>query len=254
MNPKILVGCPTSGLYEFCLDEYVKAVKSLTYKNYDVLLVDNSKDDNYKKKIQAKGLKSIKGPYFESAMKRITESRNLLRKYFLENNYDYLFSLEQDVIPPKDVIEKLLKHNKKIIAGIYFMPIKEEPNKIKFKPVLWDFPTEEQWQATLEDPFMKKKIDEKKATKEDMRRQFTAEEVKESKVIEVKTSGLGCILIHKDVLEKVSFRNKPGVKCFDDVYFCIDARSNNFKVYADTSIKCEHLFLKKPWHWEDLKF
>ncbi len=37
-------------------------------------------------------------------------------------------------------------------------------------------------------------------------------------------------------------------------YFCIDARKNNFKVYADTSIKCKHLFLKKPWHWKDIKF
>ncbi len=255
MEPKVLVGCPTSDLYEFCLEDYSKAVKNLTYPNYNFLLIDNSKDKNYIKKILDKGLNAIKSEYYDSAMQRITTSRNLLRKYFLENNYDYLLSLEQDVIPQKDVIESLLKHNKKIISGIYYMPIKIPPNIIKFKPVLYDFPTEQQWQETLKDPKMVVEMKKRGFTsKEDMRRQFTAEEVKKEKVIEVKTCGLGCVLIHKDVLKKIEFRNKPGVKCFDDVYFCIDARKNNFKIYADTSIKCEHLFLKKPWHWDELKF
>ena len=35
-------------------------------------------------------------------------------------DYDYFLSLEQDVIPPKDIIEQMLKSEKKIITGVYF--------------------------------------------------------------------------------------------------------------------------------------
>ena len=124
---KILVGCPTSFHKEYCFNKYLKGIKSLTYQNHDILLVENSKDDKYINKIK-KFLPVIKGPYFESALDRIITSRNILKEKVLEGNYDYFLSLEQDVIPPKDIIERLLKHNKKVITGIYFVH-----NKIKGK-------------------------------------------------------------------------------------------------------------------------
>ena len=61
MKPKILVGCPTSFHKEYCLNEYAKSVKELSYNNYDILLVDNSSDDNYLDKIKSYGLNAIKG-------------------------------------------------------------------------------------------------------------------------------------------------------------------------------------------------
>ncbi len=47
MNPKVLVGCPTSDYKEECLEEYAEAVKNLSYDNYEVLLIDNSKGNEY---------------------------------------------------------------------------------------------------------------------------------------------------------------------------------------------------------------
>ena len=118
--PKVLVGCPTSNYKEYCLKEYAEAVKSLTYPNYNILLIDNSKDDIYLKKINGIGLPAKKGPWFEGALKRIITSRNILREEILEKGYDYLLSLEQDVISPKDIIERLLRHKKQVISAIYF--------------------------------------------------------------------------------------------------------------------------------------
>src|SRR3989344_1313055 len=37
------------------------------------------------------------------------------------NDYDYFFSLEQDVIPGKDVLKKLISHNKEVVSGIYLV-------------------------------------------------------------------------------------------------------------------------------------
>ena len=68
-NPKVLVGCPTSFHKEYALKEYADAVKSLDYNNYDILLVDNSQDNDYYKKIKQIGLNVIKGGYFEGAIK-----------------------------------------------------------------------------------------------------------------------------------------------------------------------------------------
>ena len=78
---KILVGCPTYELFEYCLEEYSKAVKSLTYNNYDVLLVDNSKDNNYLKKIKSLNLPVEKCSYLNLARARIVSSMNILRDH-----------------------------------------------------------------------------------------------------------------------------------------------------------------------------
>ena len=47
MNPKVLVGAPVCDLYEYCFDEFLDTIKGLNYDNYDILLVDNSKDDKF---------------------------------------------------------------------------------------------------------------------------------------------------------------------------------------------------------------
>lgn len=224
MQPRILVGCPTSDYHEYALEEYAKAIKSLTYPNYDILLVDNSKDDLYLKKLKEAGLPAIKCPYYNGAKRRIIASRNLLRQKVIEEKYDYFLSLEQDIIPPKDIIESLLKHNQYIVSAVYFMPqgntliplLAVSEGKEKYGYLPFDY------------------VD------------------KNNHLINVNYAGLGTILISRNVLEKIKFRidEKPG---FDDWFFCKDAERQGFKIYADLSIKCKHLLNKRPWNWSELK-
>ena len=223
-QPKILIGCPTSFHKEYCLQEYAEAVKNLTYKNYNILLVDNSEDDSYLKKLKSLGLSAIKGSWFEGAKERIVSSRNLLREKALEGNYDYLLSLEQDVIPPKDVIEKLLSHEEDIVSALYFMP-----NNSSLTPMLAIKEKEQQYGYL----------------------QFNYAD-KHNNTLKVNYGGVGCILISRKVLEKIKFRTdeKPG---FDDWWFCKDAEREGFKIYADLSIKCKHLLKNRPWDWGQLK-
>src|SRR3989338_118772 len=140
--PKVLVGCPTSNYHEYALQQYADSIKKLTYKNKDVLLVDNSEDNVYFEKIKSLGIPVIKGPWFESARDRIIASRNILRQKVLDEGYDYFLSLEQDVLPPENFIESLLKYNKKIITGVYFadnvIPGKPLPELIPLVYVLED--------------------------------------------------------------------------------------------------------------------
>ena len=218
MSQKILVGCPTHRCKDYCLEQYVKAVKSLSYKGFDVLLVDNSPTDEYAEKIKSLGLNVIKGPQFDTAIQRIISSRNLLRKYAIENKYDYLLSLEQDVIPPTDIIERLLLHGKKIISGVYFNMQKNFAGKVVPLAMLWS-----KIESEIGVHLPEELVFEKPG------------------LYEVQACGLGAVLIAREVLEKIEFR--AGTKLmegWDDMFFCRDAKALGYGIFADTSVFCQH--------------
>ncbi len=226
MNPKILVGCPTSEHKSYALERYAAGLKSLSYENFDICIVDNSKDNEYLKRIKSEGLPAIKGPYSNKARQRIIESRNILRRKVLDEGYEYFFSLEQDVVPPQDIIQKLLEHKKKIITGVYFS-YQTNNGVTLLTPLLWRRINSNEVQYMLE------------------------RDVIEPRLMEIGACGLGCILIHRSVLEKIKFRFDEKSNSFDDMWFCQDAFNQGFKIFVDTSQKCKHLI--KGWSWEGIK-
>lgn len=227
MKTKILVGCPTCDIYEYCLDAYLNAAKNLSHDNYDILLVDNSKTEDYMNKLKKLGINVIKDSYKEDARDRIVSSRNILRQYALDNGYDYLLSLEQDVIPPRDIIEKLLSYNKEIMSAVYFNYIK------------WN-----------EEDMLVPLLLISKDTGYFKARYMQINELKPRRLVQVKACGLGCVLIHRDVLEKINFRYEKDKKGFDDVWFGVDTQKAEFKIFTDTGIICKHLIDNKPWQWK----
>ena len=227
---KVLVGCPTSDYKSYCLKEYAYSVKSLTYKNYDILLADNSKDNKYCKELDKYNLPYIKCKYEESARERIVNSRNKLREYALKNNYDYFLSLEQDVIPPKDIIERMLKWNKKVITGVYFIHNIMPNGKSYLIPLINILEENNKTMRTL-----------------------NHNELWESQLLKIFSCGLGCILIHKSVLEKIKFRYEKNIDTHDDRWFCIDLYEKNIDLYCDNTIKCKHLIENRPWKWSQIK-
>lgn len=227
-NTSVLIGCPTSFHKEYCLKEYAEAVKSLDYPSYDILLVDNSPDDNYLKKIKEYGLPAIKGPYFEGARDRIIASRNILRQKVLDENYDYFFSLEQDVIPTLDILKNLIKHNKKVISAVYFAH-----NIVENKRVLM--------------PLAYKLTDKETLSMRPLSDKELWEDLGLTKVV---SAGLGCLLIHRDILKKVKFRYKKNT--FDDRWFFIDLYNLKIESFADTSIKCKHL-ISEHQKWNEIQ-
>ncbi len=255
MLPKVLVGCPTSNHKEYCLDKYVKGLKSLTYKNFDILIVDNSEDESYYEKIKSYDLPVKKlDKNYELARFRLSESRNMIRKEVLEGDYDYFFSLEQDVVPPVDVIERLLSYKKLIISGVYYNKIKDTyPPGLK--PLLWRTATKEELDFILstDDPMydsIKKQIEiEGVREGSKIRARFTVEELEKPKLVEIYMAGLGCVLIQRDVLKKIKFKSSMDRQSFDDVQFYEDARKLKYPLYADTSIKCKHYIMK----WNSIK-
>lgn len=224
-QPKILIGCPTGNFKEYCLEEYLEGIKKFTYKNYDLVLIDNSKEDKYYKKLKSKKINVIKYPCIPNIRTRIANSREILRKYALDNNYDYFLSLEQDIIAPVDLIERLLSHKKKVVCGVYnkLMKITDEGQFLREEemPLIWII-----YEGKL--------------------RRFFTKDLPENYLIPITASGLGCVLIHRSILEKIEFRSEENNKNFDDLFFYQDL-INNLKIQAfcDTTIKCQHL--EKEW-------
>ena len=227
-QPKILVGCPTSDHKKYCIEEYAKAIKNLSYPNYDILLVDNSQTETYSKKLQTLEIPIKRDKYLERARDRIVHSRNVLRKYALENGYDYFLSLEQDVIPPKNVIEQLLQHKKEVITGIYYMEyaVKKE-GKTVGKKIL---------------PLLYKKKDDKNL------QQLQPQEVEKEECKPITASGLGCILIKREILEQIKFRYEKDKLVFDDIWFCQDLEKKGIPLYVNTAVKCKHLMREMDWN------
>ena len=246
--PKVLVGCPTSFHKEYCLNEYLEGLKNLTYPNFDILLVDNSDNDDYFEKLKEK-VPVIKINLQNEILRvKLANSRNILRKKVIEEKYDYFLSLEQDIVPPKDIIERLIGNNKDIISGVYYNYFDSYPPGIK--PLLWRTSTQEEFNEILNsnDPIysqVKHLIKKNNITDiGKIRARFKCEELEEPRLLEIFMAGLGCVLISRKVLEKIEFKGLKERQAFDDVLFFEDARNSNFKLYADTSIKCKHYVTK----------
>lgn len=136
----------------------------------------------------------------------------------LELDTQWLFFLDDDVVPPHDAILRLLAHKKPIVSGLYYRrcpPI--------YPVMLKEIPGARQWITEFKVPDL----------------------------LEVDYVGSGCLLIHRDVLNTISkpwFEWKvdredlpPHQRMSEDFSFCQKAREHGFKIYVDTSVQCRHL-------------
>ena len=257
---KVLIGSPVSDRHAYCIERYLACLDEIDYPA-DVLLVDNSKNMDFfnelsKIKLKTKKFQVIRTANdIESAKMRLVECRNILREEVIKG-YDWFLNLEQDVIPPADVLKKLLSHNKKAISAIYYniFTIAGKPIEL---PILygWFSEDEQKWLVehketlALKNPRFYESLKKEGWSFENIRKHFKKEEVEEPRLLKIKACGMGCLLIHRSVLEKVAFRFNPNG--FDDVLFCLDARKKaNIDIYADIGVKCLHLTMKRPWEWQ----
>lgn len=143
----------------------------------------------------------------------VKRQREFFRKLALEQGFDYLYFLGCDTIPPEGVIEKLLSHDKAIVGGVYWGRHEAE-NGTPEGAVAWIHSLSQKEQSEA----------------------FSAE----NKLIKVDGMGMDCVLIRRDVLEKVSFLSWE--QNDDDYPFYDKARQAGYETFIDTGIQCKHYF------------
>ncbi len=153
--------------------------------------------------------------------KPIAEARNEIVEYALNADVDYIYWLDDDVIPPAESFLKLWKHQKDIINGVYWS--KSNPPM----PLLF--------RGHLEMPYLNWHVGD---------------------LIEIDAAGNGLTLVKTDVYRTISekvggpwysteYGSFPGVKQSpynntEDLYFYYKAKKAGFKIWADTSVQAFH--------------
>ena len=221
MLPKILIAAPQHESKNYCWEEWSERIKSLTYSNYDVFIADNSPSKLNLKKIKKAGFKADHVVQNKKGLLyTIRDSHNVCREFALKNNYDYMLHIDTDLIPPFDVIERLLSHNRTVIGGIYDIFYGKKRKLMIQVPEEYDKSVNSYrkvaWAEHLEPDFF------------------------DGKVKQVYHAGLGCMLIKNEVLENVKFRVLKGTDFFPDTWFANDCYSYNIPIFVDTSIQCKH--------------
>lgn len=157
----------------------------------------------------------------------ITEARNHIHDRFLERSKaPFLLMIDSDVLPPPDTIERLLKHNLPVVSGVYHkkekFPVKDEEGNegIVQRPVVYDYV----------------RFDEDSQVFKFHNR------FKDGTGLEkVDGVGAGCLMLRRDVCEKIGkspYNLKNGG---EDLSFCRKITGCGYDIFVDWDLKCGHI-------------
>ena len=147
----------------------------------------------------------------------IDQIRNLIAEW--GKNYDYLFCVDSDIVLPVDALSKMLAADKDMISGLYIQRFSD-------KHVLEIYHSTPQGGMT-NTPY---------------------EWIEGRGIVPIAGCGFGCVLIKSEVLRAMPYPHFAYKSALtiqetvsEDTYFCQKARDLGFKIFADTSIICEHI-------------
>jgi glycosyltransferase involved in cell wall biosynthesis len=216
-EPRVLIGCVTHDKDEAYVSDFLNAIREQDYKNFDILFVDTSANEDYTARLRGTGYIVTKGePELDHSIKRITTGRNIARDYALSKGYDFLWFVDTDILPPKHALSKLIAGGKDVNAGLCLISMNVDGNS-KVLPNAY-------------------KLDSAK-----MLIPLSFNDVQNNDSIEVSSAGFGCVLVSKNVLSEIAFRYFENSMAGEDIAFFSDAKEKGFASYADNSVKCAHL-------------
>lgn len=220
--PKVLICAPQHDSKNYAFDRWLENIQNFTYPNYEIFLADNSATDENVKKLKAKGITAVHVPQHPDGLYfTMADSHNACRNYALENGYTWILHLETDVIPPIDVIERLLQTGKKCVSGLYDILFGESRRLMIQMPEPFD--------RTIRAYRTVQFVEEDEPTFFD------------GTIKQVYHAGLGCMLMHKDVFGKIPFRCEKGQNYHTDTFFANDCFQQKIPIFAHTAIQCQHL-------------
>lgn len=146
----------------------------------------------------------------------ISQIRNLIAEW--GKRYDYLFCVDSDIVLPNDTLGKMLNANKDIITGCYVQRTNTNTLELFEKNGLGGV------------------------------RPIPTQNILPARLMEVDACGFGCVLINSNVLKLMPYPHFVYTEALDhkntiseDIYFCSKAKSLGYKIWADTSIICNHI-------------
>lgn len=219
--PKVLIFTAIYSAKDYCLDEFIKHAEALNYPNYRHIFIDNSADDSFYLELLTKGLDAHYVGRGNNSREAIARAQTFARRMAIEEGYDYLFSLESDVMVPSDIISNLMKHTKPVVSGVYFIGDRHKGVRV---PCI----TIPEWNDSLQ----------AYGTRLLNRDEFA--DYRNKGLQRVQAGSFGCCLIHRDIFKKIPFTYDPRFKGHSDIYFFNDCFRKQIPIYVDTDIYCDH--------------
>lgn len=165
----------------------------------------------------------------------VANARNKIAEKMLDSGYDYVLLVDNDEVLKKDALLNLLETEQSyplghsMVVGYCLARPRNNINKTGRTTVF--------------------KFGEKNYTADNA---YTGEELKHLQEkgvtkLQVRGSGLGCALIHREIFEKipypyfkwVDYRNKTQLS--EDLYFCEQFKRIQMPIFVDTRVSCGHL-------------
>jgi len=146
-------------------------------------------------------------------------ARDEMAKTALVANCDFLFMIDDDMIAPTDLFEKLYASQKDIVAPLAFT------RNFPHKPVMYS--CRSGWDPVAQcETFTN----------------FAVMKYPKDKLVECDAVGFGAVLINVDCFRKMPqpwFMNPN--KTGEDINFCYEAKKHGFRTWMDTRIKLGHV-------------
>lgn len=172
----------------------------------------------------------------------VATARNRIAEKALKLETDWVLSVDNDVVVPKDALKKLLEDAKDVNLGFY---AHRGPDNLYHGRTcicrLKDKDGKEYYHYPLESEY----------TADEMQGMADAGETK----IEIHGGGMGCALIRTEVFRKTEYPWYDWVNYGDanrgmlseDLYFCALCRASGIKIYTDVRVGCGHLLRHVQW-------
>jgi FkbM family methyltransferase len=148
----------------------------------------------------------------------IDQIRNLIADWVVKG-YDYLLSVDSDIVLPRDTLRRFLSHDVDVVSGLY---IQRKPGH----HTLEIYENNDRG-GVSNIPYGK---------------------IKDRGLVPIGGCGFGCVLIKKSVFQAIPYPHFVYHSALnhtntisEDVDFCAKALKKGFKIYADTAIKCRHI-------------
>ena len=147
----------------------------------------------------------------------VDQVRNLIADWVVKG-FDYLFAVDYDISFPNDTLVRLLAHDKDVVSGVYRQRVPDRQ-------------TIELFESNENGGFT----------------HIPWEKIKGRGLVEIGACGFGCVLVKKEVMVKIGYPQFLYKSALDhkdtfseDLFFAKRAQQEGFKLYADTSLLCDH--------------
>jgi len=148
---------------------------------------------------------------------QIDQIRNLIAQW--AEKYDYLFSVDSDIVLPEDTLIKLMAHNVDMVSGVY---IQRKPNQEILEIYRYN--------------------------SHGGMSNISMQDISPAGLHKIDGCGFGCVLVKSEVIRKISYPQFVYHSALnhqhtisEDIHFCREAAKHGASIYVDSTIICDHI-------------